>query len=481
MSIRYARGFRRGNTAYMPYFCSLGRYNLFSNVTIRQDLGFDKIEDSYDARFYLISQNKQKSYVDWMENGGGELFREETDVIGADADTLEYADYDDMPLEDEPYETQYYRYADRQYGLCNAGDSEMFRTLISNVCGNDTTIYRDNHSEAISIVRSLLWQNTTYSTNINPLPQGKDYAEYFYFEQRKGFCEHYATAATIMLRQMSIPARYVSGYRIDPDAFEIDKEGKYTAEVMDSDAHAWTETLQEYTGWTPWEVTPDDAQKTVDDNVDVASSWENELNKQQTTEKENTRQEATEQPEEEETLAPTSTVMPMPESTLENEPVQNQSSDRDDKKEIDTSRQYLVLLWIILVALTLVCGMAIQRIYRCRWHSYLVQECEVSGQKGAALCVKWVARTLRLSGHRLQKNADLQDFFAKLHQNVLSALSKEEWIEYERLINKAAYSKEGAIAAEQGVCYRYSIKINEYIWKHCKCFGRIRLLFWGKK
>lgn len=476
MSIQYERGFRRGTIAYMPYFCNLGQYDLSSNVKIRQDLGFDKKANSYEVGFYLISQNKQKSYVDWMQNGGGELFREEADVTGNYMNTLDYAEYDNTPLEDMPLESQYYEYADRQYGLYNAGDSKMFRKLISNVCGNDTTVYRENHSEAIGIVRSLLWQNTSYNTKIDPLPQGKDYAEYFYFEQRKGFCEHYATAATIMLRHMSIPARYVSGYRIDPDAFELDEDGKYTAKVMDSDAHAWTETLQEYTGWTPWEVTPDDTQKTVDDTVNVTPSLEPAADIQKNIQKQADQQKATEQPKEEVTPTPTSTVTPSPTPTSE-----NQSSGQHDTHEVQTDRQYHVLLRIILVVAVLMCGITAQRSYRRRWYSSLVRECTAAGRKGAALCTKWVIRTMRLSGYRLPRNADLQDFLAALREKFASALSEDEWDEYERLLKKAAYSKEGVDASEQSECYQYSSRINAYLWSNCKWFGKLRLLLWGRK
>ena len=39
---------------------------------------------------------------------------------------------------------------------------------------------------------------TSYSLKLDSVPAGQDYAEYFLFGQKKGYCEHYATAATIL-------------------------------------------------------------------------------------------------------------------------------------------------------------------------------------------------------------------------------------------------------------------------------------------
>lgn len=103
-------------------------------------------------------------------------------------------------------------------------------------------------------------------------PAGQDYAEYFLFGQKKGYCEHYATAATILLRDLGVPARYVSGYRLSKKSFHKGKDGKYTATVIDSDAHAWTETYGEHFGWMPWDMTPSTAGNGGDDQSAEATA-----------------------------------------------------------------------------------------------------------------------------------------------------------------------------------------------------------------
>ncbi len=61
---------------------------------------------------------------------------------------------------------------------------------------------------------------------------------------------HFASAATRMLRQLGVPARYVSGFSADLT------EGQ-TVNVPDYAAHAWVEIYLEGYGWYPVDVTPD--------------------------------------------------------------------------------------------------------------------------------------------------------------------------------------------------------------------------------
>ncbi len=107
-------------------------------------------------------------------------------------------------------------------------------------------------------VRNRMWEDTYYSWELEPVPEGKDFAEYFLLEQKKGYCVHYATAGTLLLRMCGIPARYVSGYIVFPDDFKKNKDGSntWTAVVTDRRGHAWTEIFQEGLGFLPMEMTP---------------------------------------------------------------------------------------------------------------------------------------------------------------------------------------------------------------------------------
>lgn len=104
------------------------------------------------------------------------------------------------------------------------------------------------------IVADWLARNTSYSQEPPKLPWGKDPIEYFLGEGRIGYCMHYASAAVMLLRELGVPARYASGYVVPRTSFEADGK-KFTAEVLDNQAHAWAEVYLNGIGWVPVEVT----------------------------------------------------------------------------------------------------------------------------------------------------------------------------------------------------------------------------------
>ncbi|MBT8132304.1 MAG: DUF3488 and transglutaminase-like domain-containing protein, partial [Gammaproteobacteria bacterium] len=66
----------------------------------------------------------------------------------------------------------------------------------------------------------------------------------FLFSTRRGFCEHYASAFTFMMRAAGIPARVVLGYQ----GGELNPYAQHMT-VRQSDAHAWAEVWLEDRGW----------------------------------------------------------------------------------------------------------------------------------------------------------------------------------------------------------------------------------------
>ncbi|MBI5576598.1 MAG: DUF3488 domain-containing protein [Deltaproteobacteria bacterium] len=72
----------------------------------------------------------------------------------------------------------------------------------------------------------------------------------FLFVKNAGFCEHYATALTLILRAAGIPSRIAAGYL----GGEWSDPGKYLI-VRQSDAHAWTEAWIDGK-WVTLDATP---------------------------------------------------------------------------------------------------------------------------------------------------------------------------------------------------------------------------------
>lgn len=88
-----------------------------------------------------------------------------------------------------------------------------------------------------------------YDASAPAVPDRRDYVLYFLNESQAGYCMHFASAGTLLLRAMGIPARYVSGYIADVTA------GK-EVNVPDRNAHSWVEIYLDGYGWYPVEMTP---------------------------------------------------------------------------------------------------------------------------------------------------------------------------------------------------------------------------------
>ncbi|MCB1582933.1 MAG: DUF3488 domain-containing transglutaminase family protein [Xanthomonadales bacterium] len=85
------------------------------------------------------------------------------------------------------------------------------------------------------INRALTWFNQDeFYYSYSPPPLSGDVIDQFIFESKRGFCEHYASSFTIMMRMAGIPARVVTGYQGGIN------NGEYLL-VKQSDAHAWSE------------------------------------------------------------------------------------------------------------------------------------------------------------------------------------------------------------------------------------------------
>lgn len=99
------------------------------------------------------------------------------------------------------------------------------------------------------IVAAYLDGLAEYNPDTPATPEGEDFVSYFLTESHEGYCMHFASAATLILRHIGIPARYVTGYVADVPA-------SGHVNVPDSAAHAWVEIYLDGYGWEPVEVTP---------------------------------------------------------------------------------------------------------------------------------------------------------------------------------------------------------------------------------
>jgi transglutaminase-like putative cysteine protease len=91
----------------------------------------------------------------------------------------------------------------------------------------------------------------TYSTSTLVGNSGSELAD-FVLEKKQGYCQQYAAAMAIMLRQAGVPARVVIGFTRHTAA----KNGVWS--ILNTDAHAWVEAYFTGLGWIPFDPTPPD-------------------------------------------------------------------------------------------------------------------------------------------------------------------------------------------------------------------------------
>ena len=106
--------------------------------------------------------------------------------------------------------------------------------------------------DKVLALEAWLAANTTYRLDVAPPPDGADAVDQFLFVDRQGFCEQIATALTVMLRTLGIPARLAVGFVPD---HRDPVSGDWV--VLDKGAHAWVEVLWPGVGWQGFDPTAD--------------------------------------------------------------------------------------------------------------------------------------------------------------------------------------------------------------------------------
>lgn len=108
-----------------------------------------------------------------------------------------------------------------------------------------------SESEKIALIQNFVRSSADYDLSTSRMnSEYSDFAQWFLEESKTGYCVHFATAATVLLRAAGIPARYVEGYMVSCNA------DSYVV-VTNQDAHAWTEYFDSDSGaWRILESTP---------------------------------------------------------------------------------------------------------------------------------------------------------------------------------------------------------------------------------
>lgn len=106
-------------------------------------------------------------------------------------------------------------------------------------------------SQIVNFVKEIVKNSASYSLRTERVPQGKDISLWLLNESDTGYCVHFATSATVMLKSFGIPARYITGYC----AYV---EGNTPTTITSDNAHAWVEYFDDNIGWVPLDAVPAD-------------------------------------------------------------------------------------------------------------------------------------------------------------------------------------------------------------------------------
>ena len=125
--------------------------------------------------------------------------------------------------------------------------SQQARALALTAVGGHTATEFDE----VMALTNYLQTNFRYSQQLGHVPAGRDPVDWFLFDVKIGYCEQFATAETLMLRSLGIPARLATGYSTGTYDPVLDQ-----SVVREHDAHAWVEVWFPNHGWVPVDPSP---------------------------------------------------------------------------------------------------------------------------------------------------------------------------------------------------------------------------------
>lgn len=168
-------------------------------------------------------------------------------------------------------ESYYNQYVYQNYRYVSAADRELINDFLGG--SGDQTKGHVDYKTAIENIKTYLKDNYIYTEDIGKEGDGAGSMLETFFESKKGYDVHFATAAVLMFRYYGIPARYAEGYLVTPEDAENMESGE-PYELPLSRAHAWPEIYIDGVGFVPVEVSPDyiGLMEEADMNVGISNS-----------------------------------------------------------------------------------------------------------------------------------------------------------------------------------------------------------------
>jgi transglutaminase-like putative cysteine protease len=116
----------------------------------------------------------------------------------------------------------------------------------------------DPFDVSVALVNELHSSRFHYVANVQDVNCGTMSVAECFAASKKGYCEHYATLMTVLLRSHGIPARFVEGFL--PGSLD---QRTGIEQVYNSNAHAWVEVYFPGHGWFMFDPTGNNQDQTV--------------------------------------------------------------------------------------------------------------------------------------------------------------------------------------------------------------------------
>lgn len=238
-----------------------------------------------DGRMEAGVKDRKRAYENQdLFQGRGIL---EVEYVGANKEyeyRPYYTDYDEVEQQGKRFRYTYYPVGRPNIVKGSANEEylevpEACREAVEEACER-AGLEGDAEQVASGIMEFF---NREYSYTLRPgyYYGNPDYISHFLSESKRGYCTHFASAATMMFRYMGYPARFVEGYAFSyaevVDKGELVEGADYAEyfdgysdigetalielEIMDADAHAWVEVYVDGAGWVVVDPTPQTSQE----------------------------------------------------------------------------------------------------------------------------------------------------------------------------------------------------------------------------
>ncbi len=435
LTITYAN--ENGTRAYLPYFVEVDK---------------SEIGVVGDSRYVKSAGDKSVTFNMWYFESE---YRERRNLFGNESLGKWEKWYENAVL------TMYLDVPDNMVEIKKLASQLMTEIENDEV---DNGIRSENEVRLIKAEYIIGWmqENTSYSHNLATSTE-QDAIEYFIGRSKRGYCTHYASASVLLLREMGVPARYVTGYRVSDEDF-VEDDGVYTVSVLDSDGHAWVEVFLNGVGWVPIEVTNGYSTYTYDKEVEEmpTKELEVEIETETTTKREEntTNNESTTTSRNE-----TQTTTKTQETTKEQETVEEETtSDPDkiivsgdekmeqygEKNSLSNIKILKWLLWIVVVFIGIICVYVLSKYIDHLRVKKLVEKKQTL--KAIQKMNRSVYRKVRMKSPVLKKyltDVEYEECLKKSYQQVISS----DWEKYMEIVKSATFSTREFTVKEMEFCY----------------------------